>query len=131
MHEHPNVTLVRDLFASLKRADAARVRELLADDAIWHFPGRKGGLAGDHKGHAGIFQFLLAVPKLTGGTFALDIIDVVGGEENVIVLFRGHAQREGRTLDNPTCLRARIAGGKIAELWEFVWDLHHVEEFWS
>ncbi len=35
-------------------------------------------------------------------------------------------------LDNPTCLRLRLdPDGRIVEVWEFVWDLYHVDEFWS
>lgn len=37
----------------------------------------------------------------------------------------------GKELDNPTCLRARLRDGQIAELWEFVWDLYAVDDFWS
>jgi hypothetical protein len=25
----------------------------------------------------------------------------------------------------------RIEDGKIVELWEFVWDLYQIEEFWA
>jgi len=38
---------------------------------------------------------------------------------------------DGRTLHNPTALRIDIRDGKIVELWEYVWDLEHVEDFWA
>ena len=44
---------------------------------------------------------------------------------------RGHGARDGRTLDNPTCLRIRMEAGKPSEVWEFVWDLYQVDEFWA
>jgi ketosteroid isomerase-like protein len=34
-------------------------------------------------------------------------------------------------LDNPTCLRIRIDGGRIVEIREFVWDLYAVDDFWT
>ena len=47
-------------------------------------------------------------------------------------LSRGRGTRHGKTLDNPTCLRMRLnERGQIVEVWEFVWDLYHVDDFWS
>jgi ketosteroid isomerase-like protein len=48
-----------------------------------------------------------------------------------VALCRGHGTRAGRRLDNPTALVLRIDGGRIVEIREFVWDLYHVDEFWS
>jgi ketosteroid isomerase-like protein len=129
--EHSNATRVRDLFAAFGRGDVAAIEAAIAADAVWHFPGRRGQLAGSHRGREAIFAFLLRVQALTGGTFHLDLIDVVANDRHAVALFRGHGQREDRTLDNPTCLRLRIAGGQVVELWEFVWDLYAVDEFWT
>ncbi len=54
-----------------------------------------------------------------------------GSDDGAVALFTGHDARNGKTLHNPTCLRIDIRDGKVAEFWEFVWDLDHVEEFWS
>lgn len=37
--EHPNAQIVRDFFAAFGTADAARMRELIREDLVWHFPG--------------------------------------------------------------------------------------------
>jgi uncharacterized protein len=129
--DHPNATLIRSLFAAFRNGDLATIEAVLAPDAVWHFPGRRGRLAGSHRGRDAIFAFLLDVQSSTGGTFALDLIDVLANEAHAAVFFRGHAIRNGKTLDNPTCLRIRIAEGKLAEVWEFVWDLEHVDDFWA
>jgi NAD(P)H-dependent flavin oxidoreductase YrpB (nitropropane dioxygenase family)/ketosteroid isomerase-like protein len=129
--EPASVGLVRRLFEAFRSRDVETVLALLADDVTWHFPGRLGRLAGDHRGRDAVLEFLAAVPGLTDDTFRIEPDDVVGGERTVVALFRGRGERAGRTLDNPTALRIRIEGGRIAELWEFVWDLEHVEAFWS
>ncbi len=131
MSEHPNATLVRNLFAAFERADLAEIQTVIPEHAVWHFPGRRGKLAGAHEGRDAILAFLIDVTALTKGTFHLDLEDVVANDRWAIALFRGHAQRDGKTLDNPTCLKMRIAEGKIVEVWEFVWDLFAVDEFWS
>ena len=129
--EHPNAARIRGLFAAFAARDLASVRAAISETAVWHFPGRAGKLAGSHTGHAGIFGFLARVVELTGGTFHLDLESVLADDERAVVLFRGHAHREDRVLDNPTCLVIRLADGRATEFREFVWDLYAVDRFWS
>lgn len=129
--EHPNALRVRALFAAFAGGDVAGIREAIAADAVWHFPGRRGRLAGSHRGHGEIFAFLGRVIELTGGTFRLDLVDVVANDDRAVALFRGHGRRGERVLDNPTCLVIRLDDGRATEISEYVWDLHDVDDFWS
>jgi ketosteroid isomerase-like protein len=131
MNEHPNAALVRELFRAFREADAATVERLLAEDAVWEFPGRRGQIAGRHQGRPAIVAFLMNVMALTDGTFHLDFEDVVANDRTAVALFRGHGRRGDKVLDNPTCLMIRVEGGRIVELREFVWNLYEVDEFWS
>ena len=129
--EHPNAGRLRALFAAFKAADLATIEDVIPEDAVWHFPGRRGKLAGSHRGRAAILQFLMTVPQHTNGTFHLDLEHVLADDRHAVAFFRGHGTREGKTLDNPTCLRMRLEGGRVVEIWEFVWDLFTVDEFWA
>lgn len=132
MNDHPNVTRIRNLFAAFRTGDIATVHDTIPADAVWRFPGRRGQLAGEHRGREAIFAFLLNVQSLTGGTFHLDLLDVLANDEFAVALFVGHGERDGKQLDNPTCLRMRLnPAGQVIEVWEFVWDLFHVDEFWA
>jgi ketosteroid isomerase-like protein len=131
MSEHPNAALIRGLFAAFRDGDVQTIEQALDPAAVWHFPGRRGRLAGSHRGRDAIFAFLLEVEGATAGTFGVDLIDVLANDAHAAVFFRGHASRDGKTLDNHTCLRVRLEGGRLLEVWEFVWDLEHVENFWS
>ena len=131
MNEHPNASRIRELFAAFRAGDIDTVRAVIAEQAVWHFPGRRGQLAGSHRGREAIFAFLLNVQSLTAHTFHLELIDVLANDMHAVALFRGHAERNGKTLDNPTCLRIRLEHGQVVEVWEFVWDLVAVDEFWS
>jgi ketosteroid isomerase-like protein len=131
MADHPNAARVRELFAAFRGGDIETIRELIPEHAVWHFPGRRGQLAGTHRGRDAIFRFLSSVRALTDNTFHLDLIDVIANDAHAVALFRGQGTRNGKTLDNPTCLRMRIEGGQVVEVWEFVWDLFAVDEFWS
>jgi hypothetical protein len=131
MSVHPNAIRIRELFAAFRGGDIDTVRSVIPEHAVWHFPGRRGQLAGSHRGRDAIFAFLLNVQGLTDHSFHLDLIDVLANDQHAVALFRGHAERNGKTLDNPTCLRMRIEQGQVVEVWEFVWDLFAVDEFWS
>ena len=129
--EHPNAGRIRALFAAFAAADLATVEDVIPEDAVWHFPGRHGKLAGAHRGRQAILQFLMTVPQLTNGTFHLDLEYVLADDTHAVAFFRGHGTRNGKTLDNPTCLRMRLDAGRVVEVWEFVWDLFAVDEFWA
>jgi uncharacterized protein len=131
MPDHPNATRVRELFAAFHGADLDTIRAVIPEHAVWHFPGRRGQLAGSHRGRDAILGFLLKVRALTDHTFHLDLIDVIANDTHAVALFRGHAERHGTTLDNPTCLRMRVEDGQVIEVWEFVWDLFAVDAFWT
>jgi len=131
MAEHRNAKLVRRLFASFGARDFATFQRLVADDAVWHFPGTRSALAGEHRGRDAIAQFLASVMTLSNGTFRLEIRDVTASDDHAVVLFTGHGQRNGKTLFNPTSLVVRIAGGQAVEFSEFVWDLPTVDDFWA
>ena len=131
MSEHPNVTLLKTLFDALAKRDAATAFACIAEDAVWRFPGRRGQLAGEHKGHAAIMGFLGKVMALTGGTFHLEPRDILASDTRAAFLFRGTGEREGRTLDNPTCLVVEIRDGKITRIDEYVWDAYAVDDFWA
>ncbi len=131
MTEHPNAAHIRALFDAFRRRDVGAVRDAIPEQAVWHFPGRDGRLAGTHRGRDAIFSFLAQVGALTHGSFELELEDVLANDAHAVAFFRGRARRQGRQLDNPTCLKMRLENGRPVEIWEFVWDLHAVDEFWS
>ena len=131
MSDHPNAVRIRALVTAFRERNLDAIRESICEDAVWHFPGREGQLAGTHSGHAGVFEFLGRVMNLTDGSFELELEDVLANDSLAVVLFRGHGTRNGRELDNPTCLKIRMEGGRASELWEFVWDVSEVDRFWT
>ncbi|TMK31351.1 MAG: hypothetical protein E6G61_03540 [Actinobacteria bacterium] len=47
MSQHPNVERMRRAYEAFMKGDAEAIRELLADDLVWHVPGRHR-FSGDH-----------------------------------------------------------------------------------
>jgi ketosteroid isomerase-like protein len=128
---HPNADTVRRLFRAFAERDVAAVQALIAEDAVWAFPGERGQIAGEHCGREAIAAFLGKVMALTSGTFHMDLHDVTASDDHAIALFTGSGQRNGKTLHNPTALVITIRDGQCADFREFVWNLPEVDDFWS
>jgi ketosteroid isomerase-like protein len=131
MTEHPNADIVRRLFRAFDERDVPTVQALIAEDAVWTFPGARGQLAGEHRGREAIAAFLGKVIVLTSGTFHMDLHDVTASDGHAVALFTGSGQRNGKTLHNPTALVITIRDGQCADFREFVWNLPEVDDFWS
>ena len=126
-----NADLLRRFLDAQSRGDAALLNELLADDIVWHVPGRNL-LSRDYAGKTEVFEFFGRARELSSGTVRTEVIDVMGGETYAVAIVRVFAEREGRSLGGSlqawTC---RIEGGKIAESWFLVEDRYAVDAFWS
>jgi uncharacterized protein len=131
MSTHPSAELVRRFHDAQQRGDAAIVMESLADDVIWHVPG-KNLVSRDYNGKGEVAGFFLRVRELSGGTVRTDLIDVLGSESFAIALVRVFAQRNGKSLDGEfQAFTYRVKNGKIAEFWFLVEDRYAVDAFWS
>jgi ketosteroid isomerase-like protein len=73
---HPNVELVRKGFDAFSKGDIDTLRALFDQDSVWHTPGRNS-LSGDHRGVDAILGFFARTMELTGGTFRVELHDVL------------------------------------------------------
>jgi len=127
---HPNEDLLRKGFDAFGRGDMDALRELFADDVVWHFPG-KGQLAGDYRGKEEVLGFLGKSFELSGGTLRLEIHDVLANDEHGTVLTHVTGQREGKSLDDNSVQVFHISDGKVTESWIHPGDLYAGDDFWS
>jgi len=127
---HPNEDLMKKGYEAFGSGDLDAVRELFADDIVWHVPGRSP-LAGDYKGKEEVLGFLAKTMEMTGGTFKLDVHDVMAGDEHGVALTTATAEREGKRLSNRAVQVVHIRGGKLTESWFHPEDQYAVDEFWS
>jgi ketosteroid isomerase-like protein len=125
---HPNEELVRRGFDAFATGDVDTLRELFDQDAVWHAPGRNS-LAGDHQGVDAILGFFARTMEVTGGTFRVELHDVVANDEHAVAIYIERAQRAGRNLDNKTVLVSHIRNGRLAEAWQLSEDQYAVDEF--
>ncbi len=131
MPENPNVTLARESYDALAKGDLDYVRDhLLADDVVFHVPGR-GPLVGDYRGKDEVLGYLTQYGELTGGAIRLEPQEFLTSEDHVAALVHARGERDGRLLDDRGVHLFRISNGKISERWSYPQDLYTTDEFFA
>ena len=103
---------------------------MFAEDVVWHTPGRNP-LSGDCEGRDATLASFEKEFELSGGTYTVEVHDVLANDNHTVALLRSTAQRDARTLDMNYVLIFHIDDGKITEGWELWTDQATLDEFWS
>ncbi len=127
---HPNEDLLRRGYAAFGAGDVDAVLSLFADDIVWH-SGGVNQLAGDYRGHEEVMGFFGRLMEVTGGTFRMEIHDVLAGDQHGAVLVTAHGEREGQTLAMREVDVWHLAGGKATEFWAFPEDSAELDRFFG
>jgi ketosteroid isomerase-like protein len=129
--EHPNIELARRGYAAFGSGDLATLSELIADDAVWHAQG-VGPLSGDYHGRDQVFGFFGRLAEETGGTFRLDVHDILANDEHTAVLATLTASRGGKSIEVPVVNVSHSDGnGRITEFWTSTTDPQAALDFWA
>jgi len=128
---HPNEDLVRRGYAAFATGDMATLDELFADDIAWHASGR-GVVSGDFHGKEAVFAYFGRLGEETGGSFRIEIHDVVANDEHAVALTTASAERKGKSLENAKGVQIfHIRDGKVTESWFHSGDQYSDDEFFS
>lgn len=127
---HPNEELIRKGYAAFLSNDMATLNDLFADDIEWHAPGRSQ-VSGDFRGKEEVFATFGKVFELTGGTFKLEIHDVLANDTHAVVLARSTGERGDMKLDDRGVQVFHITDGKVTEQWLHPGDVYANDQFWG
>jgi hypothetical protein len=127
---HANEELVRRAYEAFSRGDVDTLRELFADNIVFHQPGRSP-VAGDYSGIDQVLGFFGRLAERSGGTFRITLHDVVANDEHAVGLHSAEAEREGRHLHSRVALVLHVRESKITEAWAHVLDLSENDAFWA
>ncbi len=127
---HQNEELLRRGYAAFGTGDLETVFSVFADDIIWHVGG-ENQLAGDYSGHEAVMGFFGRLIEITGGTFRLDIHDVLANDTHGTVLVTAHGEHDGRTLAMRQVNIWHLANGKATEFWAFAEDSAELDRFFG
>jgi hypothetical protein len=130
MPEDAYESLIRRAYEDFESGDLDLLGVVMWHDVVWHEPGRSS-LAGDYKGPEAVLGFLGQLKVRSGGTFKIEILDVLSEPERAVVFQRETATRNGDTLDVIAALEFEIHNGKITEVTVYQADMYQFDEFWG
>ena len=125
-----NIDLVRRGYEAFQKGDMAAFDEILADDCVWHVPGRSQ-LAGDKKGRKATVEYYVQLAELTGGNITVDVHDVLGNNEHVAGLHSTSARRDGKSYETTEVIVFHVQGGRVTEAWEHPFNLYGQDEVFA
>jgi ketosteroid isomerase-like protein len=69
--------------------------------------------------------------ELSGGTYSVEVRDVLANDEHIVAFLHASADREGKRLDQDYAIVFAMRDSKIRAAWEVWKDQLSVDEFWS
>jgi uncharacterized protein len=125
-----NGALIKSAYDAFSRGDVQGAIAAFADDIFWHVPGR-GPLSRDYRGRAEVLGFFGHFMELSGGTFRLQVDEVLAKGDRVVVLCTESARRGGRSWSSPQVHVWTVNDGKATVFREYAGDQQAEDEFWS
>jgi ketosteroid isomerase-like protein len=125
-----NAALIKSAYDAFSRGDMQGATAPLAGDILWHVPGR-GPLSRDYRGHAEVLGFFGHFMELSGGTFRLQVDDLLAQRDRVVVLCTESARRGGRSWSSPQVHVWTVKDGKATVFWQYQGDQQTEDEFFS
>jgi len=127
---HPNEELVRKAYEAFSKGDMGTLRGLFAEDVVYHTGGRSP-IAGDFRGIDETLQSFAKIFELSGGTFKVEIHDVLANDEHAVVLAFASGKRDGKSLDQRYAHVLHLKDRKFTESWIHNEDQYAADDFWS
>jgi ketosteroid isomerase-like protein len=131
MTARDDADLVRSGYEAFSKGDIPAVLDVFSPDIHWQISGRSG-LAGDYRGHDAVLGFFGQLMERSGGTFALELVDLLASDDHVVALTRETGERDGRgSLDVRGVHIWRVVDGKAVEFRGIADDQYAEDEFWD
>ena len=78
-----------------------------------------------------ILAFFGKTMERSGGTFRMEVHDVVANDDHVVAMYGARAEREDRTYENRNVLVIHIRNGKLTDTWLMSQDQYAADEFFA
>jgi predicted ester cyclase/ketosteroid isomerase-like protein len=106
------------------------VAEMLAENVVWHVPG-KSPIAGEHRGKQAVIEYFGTRRRLAGNSMRLHPCELLVDEDLVVQLVDGSAEIGGEAVTWNTVGIYRFESGRVAEAWLVPSDLAKFDRIWS
>lgn len=126
-----NAELLRSGYEAFAAGDVPAVLALFDAGITWHISGRNP-MSGDYTGHDEVVGFFQALGERSGGTFNLDVREILeDGEGLVMAYVIENAERDGARLSEAAIHVWRMRDGQATSFDAFLHDDHDWDDFWS
>ena len=130
MEENTYESLIRRAYQDFESGDMELLDTVMAPDVVWHEPGRSS-LAGDYKGPQAVLDFLRDLKELSGGTFNIEILEVLSQPERQWYSKGKPRRRNRKILDVIGAVDFEIDHSRITEVTVYQADTYQFDEFWG
>ncbi|MBE7200644.1 MAG: nuclear transport factor 2 family protein [Parafilimonas terrae] len=121
--------VVRAYFEATANGRAEDLRPIVADDAVFHYPGQHF-ISGDYKGKDAVVDLYATLWGIgQEGGFTPFLHEVIEGKDFVVVVLSYRlGMLPNKDLPGRACGLFRVEDGKIKEYWLFEWDQHMIND---
>ena len=128
--EETNAALIVSAYEAFSRGNIQSVLTILAEDILWHVPGR-GPLSRDYRGPDEVLGFFDHFMRLSDGTFRVQVDEIFAEGDRVVILCTETARRGGRSWSSPQVHVWTIKDGRATAFRQYQGDQQAEDEFWS
>ena len=127
---HPNAEILKKFYDSFAKGDLNGMLELCSDDVTFQVPG-KSKLAGKFNKATVGPQYVQKIAELSGGTFKLEIHDIMASDLHGMVLTTDTVTINGKKHEYRAVHVWRVQNGKPLAWYEYPRDLYQYDAIWS
>jgi ketosteroid isomerase-like protein len=120
MSTEQNVQTVKDFFAAIGRGDKDGLLALIAEDIEWIIPGEDWPLAGTHRGHSGLVEFLETASKTMETSTEPREFVAQGDRVLVVGVATGKIKATNKPFKDHWVFAITVQNGKLTNIREYV-----------
>ena len=120
MSTEKNVQTVKDFFAAMGRGDKQGLLALSAEDIEWIIPGKDWPLAGTHRGHAELTDFLQKASETVETSTEPSEYVAQGDRVMVIGVATGKIKATNKPFKDDWIFAITVRNGKVANIREYI-----------
>lgn len=128
--KHPHAIALEKFYSEFTRGDAQSAVAVCAPSMTFQVPG-KSKLAGKYTHATFASEFANRLRELSGGTFKLEVHDILVSDLHATVLASCKLTRDEKMVELRTVHVWRFEGGKPLAGYEYPRDLYQYDAVWS
>ena len=120
MSNEKNIQTVKDFFAAMSGGDKQGLLALCAEDIEWIIPGVDWPLAGTHRGHAGLENFLKKASETVETSTEPSEYIAQGDRVLVVGVATGKIKATNRAFRDDWVFAITVRNGKVTKIREYI-----------